>query len=114
MLKLRFNKIQFKMKKTILFLAMIAAFASCSSTKGVTDTVSQYGGTAASLLSTLSPNSKLADIANLFALLDTNKDEAISSTEAIGEVADNFDVLDKDKSSGLDLTELGGLLELLK
>ena len=102
------------MKKTILLLAMVAAFASCGSTKSVTDTVSQYGGTAASLLSTLSPNSKLADIATLFTLLDTNKDEAISSTEAIGQVADNFNVLDKDKSSGIDLSELGGLLGLLK
>jgi hypothetical protein len=102
------------MKKTILFLAIAAALASCSNTKTVPATVSQYGETAASVITTLSPDSKLADIARLFVLLDTNKDKAISITEATGIVADNFGVLDIDKSSGIDLDELGAILGLLK
>jgi hypothetical protein len=51
---------------------------------------------------------------SLFSLLNSNKDESISSTEAIGSVAENYNLLDTDKSSGLDLTELTGLLGLLK
>lgn len=100
------------MKKGILLLTIVAALTSCHSTK--TSGLSQHAGTAVSLLQTLSPNSKLTQIASLFTLLDTNKDKAISSTEAIGQVANNFTTLDKDKNSTLNLAELGGLLGLLK
>jgi len=100
------------MKKLAFTALMAVAFlSSCGSSSGLTNKV----GTAAALIQQLSPNSTAADIANLFTALDTNKDEAISATEAAGTtVADNFNTLDKDNNSLLNLTELGGLLELLK
>tara|TARA_R110002111_G_scaffold38449_1_gene73271 strand:- start:4140 stop:4439 length:300 start_codon:yes stop_codon:yes gene_type:complete len=99
------------MKKIVLSLTVIITMFSCNSVKNVnTSTVAD----AATLLSSLSSNSTLQQITSLFALLDTNKDEAISSTEAIGTVADNFNVLDTDNNSSLNLNELTGLLALLK
>ena len=99
------------MKKTILSLSMVVTLFSCNSVKDInTSTVSQ----AATLLSSLSSNSTVQQITSLFSLLDINNDKAISSTEAIGSVADNFNVLDKDSNSTLNLTELTGLLGLLK
>ena len=99
------------MKKIVLSLTVIITMFSCNSVKNVnTSTVTD----AATLLSSLSSNSTVQQITSLFALLDTNKDEAISSTEAIGTVADNFNVLDTDNNSSLNLNELTGLLALLK
>ncbi|QRM90305.1 MULTISPECIES: hypothetical protein [unclassified Lacinutrix] len=99
------------MKKVVLTLAIAIGLFSCDSVKNVnTSSVSQ----AATLLGSLSSNSTVQQITSLFSLLDTNNDEAISSTEAIGSVADNFNVLDTDSSSSLNLSELTGLLGLLK
>ena len=56
----------------------------------------------------------MQQVTSLFTLLDINKDEEISTTEAIGSVEENFNVLDTDNSSSLNLTELTGLLSLLK
>jgi len=102
------------MKKVLLLIATVTLMASCNSSKSVTSSVMEYSGTAATLLSTLNPDSKLADIATLFSLLDTNEDESISKVEAIGEVAENFNILDSDEDNGIDLQELSGLLSLLK
>ncbi|MCK0131415.1 hypothetical protein MWU59_07850 [Flavobacteriaceae bacterium F08102] len=99
------------MKKTILSLTVIVALGSCNSVKDVnTTTLSQ----ATTLLSSLSSNSTVQQITQLFNLLDSNKDKAISTTEAIGSVAENFKVLDADNNSSLNLTELTSLLTLLK
>ncbi|SDR77792.1 hypothetical protein [Winogradskyella sediminis] len=93
------------MKKIVLSLAVVFTLLRCNSVKNVnTSSVSQ----AATLLSSLSSNSTVQQIASLFSLLDTNNDEAI------GSVADNFNVLDTDNSSTLSLTELTGMLNLLK
>ncbi|MBP8792536.1 MAG: hypothetical protein KBE41_07930 [Lutibacter sp.] len=99
------------MKKIILSLAVVATMLSCDSLKNAnTSNLS----TAATLLGSLSSNSTVKQISSLFTLLDTNKDAAISTTEAIGTVADNFKVLDADSNSSLNLSELTGLLGLLK
>ncbi|WP_417876001.1 hypothetical protein [Winogradskyella sediminis] len=99
------------MKKIVLSLAVVFTLLRCNSVKNVnTSSVSQ----AATLLSSLSSNSTVQQIASLFSLLDTNNDEAICTSEAIGSVADNFNVLDTDNSSTLNLTELTGILNLLK
>ncbi|WP_055444888.1 hypothetical protein [Lacinutrix himadriensis] len=99
------------MKKVVLTLAISIGLFSCDSVKNVnTSTVSQ----AATLLSSLSSNATVQQISSLFSLLDANKDEAISSTEAIGSVSENFNTLDTDNNSSLNLSELTGLLGLLK
>ena len=104
------------MKKVVLSVAVVAMMVSCSGSKAVTDSVSQYAGPAASLITTLSPNSKLSEVAKLFTMLDSNKDEALTKSEVSGvsQITDNFDTLDKDKSSKLNLSELSGLLGMLK
>lgn len=99
------------MKKITLSLVIVLGMTSCDSLKNVN--TSKVTSTAA-LLGSLSSNSTVQQISSLFSLLDTNKDNSISTTEATGSVADNFNVLDTDKSSGLNLTELQGLLALLK
>ena len=96
------------MKKIMLSLVVIATMSSCGGLKKM-DT-----SDAASLLSSLTSNSTVAQISSLFTLLDTNKDKGISSTEAIGSVSENFKTLDSDKDSSLNLSELKGLLGLLK
>lgn len=99
------------MKKLVLTLAITASLLSCKTiAKADTSSLSQ----AASLLSSLSSNSTVQQITSLFSLLDANKDNGISSKEAIGSVADNFKTLDKDGNSNLNLNELTGLLGLLK
>lgn len=99
------------MKKVAILFVMSVGLFSCSSL----NSVNKSGvTTAASLLSTLTPNSSVGQIASLFSLLDTNSDKAISTVEAIGSVAENFNVLDSNKNSLLSLTELEGLLPLLK
>ncbi|WP_166383809.1 MULTISPECIES: hypothetical protein [unclassified Polaribacter] len=99
------------MKKILLSLALTATMFSCSSLNNAnTSSITQ----AATLLGSLSSNSTVQQITTLFSLLDTNNDEAISSTEAIGTVSENFNVLDTDNNSSLNLTELTGLLGLLK
>ncbi|MBJ7882975.1 hypothetical protein [Gelidibacter salicanalis] len=99
------------MKKVTLLLIVIVTMCSCNSVKNMnTSSISD----SAILLSSLSSNSTVQQITSLFSLLDTNNDEVISSTEAIGSVADNFVVLDTDSSTSLNLTELTGLLSLLK
>lgn len=97
------------MKKITLSLVVIIAMSSCNSLKNAAS-ISE----AATLLSSLNSNSTVQQISSLFGLLDGNNDKTISSSEAIGVVAENFNVLDTDKSSGLNLTELQGLLGLLK
>lgn len=99
------------MKKLVLSLVVIAGMSSCNSIKNVD--LSNVASTA-TLLGSLSSNSTVQQVTSLFSLLDTNKDQSISTSEATGTVADNFNVLDTDKSSGLDLGELQGLLGLLK
>lgn len=99
------------MKKVIVLAITIIAISSCSTAKNMN---TSNLADAATLLGSLSPNSKVQQITSLFSLLDSNKDAAISSTEAIGSVADNFKVLDTDSNSSLNLTELTGLLGLLK
>ncbi|PQJ72983.1 EF-hand domain-containing protein [Polaribacter butkevichii] len=100
------------MKKVALSLLLVTTMFSCNSIKniGSASNIKQ----AATLLSSLSSNSTVQQISSLFALLDINKDQAISSTEAIGSVAENFNVLDTDSDASLNLTELTGLLALLK
>ena len=100
------------MKKITLSLVLVITMFSCNSIKnmGSTSNIKQ----AATLLSSLSSNATVQQITTLFTLLDTNKDEVIGTTEAIGSVAENFNVLDTDNSSSLNLTELTGLLSLLK
>jgi Ca2+-binding EF-hand superfamily protein len=99
------------MKKIALSIVLAATMFSCSSLSNAnTSNIKQ----AATLLGSLSSNSTVQQITNLFTLLDINKDEEISTTEAIGSVAENFKVLDTDNSAGLNLTELTGLLDLLK
>lgn len=99
------------MKKVLISFVLVIAMTSCSSVKNMnTSSLTQ----AATLLGSLSSNSTVQQITSLFSLLDTNKDEEISTTEAIGSVAENFNVLDTDNSAGLNLTELTGLLGLLK
>jgi hypothetical protein len=99
------------MRKIALSIVLIITMASCDTLKNV-NTSSVIN--AATMLGSLSSNSTVQQITSLFGLLDTNKDNAISSTEAIGSVAENFNILDKDKSSDLNLSELQGLLGLLK
>lgn len=92
-------------------MALAATLMSCNSlNSGTASSMKQ----ASKLLSSLTSNSTVQQITSLFSLLDVNKDEGISSTEAIGAVADNFGVLDKDNNSSLNLNELTGLLGLLK
>ena len=100
------------MKKVALSLVLIMSMFSCNSIKniGAPSNIKQ----AATLLSSLSSSSTVQQISNLFTLLDTNKDEVIGTTEAIGSVEENFKTLDTDNSSSLNLTELTGLLTLLK
>ena len=100
------------MKKIALTLVLTVTFFNCNSIKnlGSPTNIKQ----AATLLSSLSSNSTVQQISTLFTLLDTNKDDVIGSTEAIGSVAENFKVLDIDNSASLNLTELTGLLALLK
>lgn len=99
------------MKKLIISGALLFSVFSCSTLNGTkSSTVSQ----AATLLSTLSPNSTLGQISSLFTMLDTNGDSLVSKSESIGSVKDNFTQLDKDKNSNLNLNELQGLLGLLK
>jgi len=113
------------MKKIILSAATIAILASCGSTQDAsgdatktTEKKSKNSSltnmAATTLLSSLTKNSSMEDITKLFGLLDLNKDKSIDKKEAQGQVADNFDTLDKDKNGGLNLTELQGLLALLK
>jgi len=99
------------MKKVSLSLVVAACMFSCSSIKNVnTSSLSET----ATMLSSLSSNSTLQQITSLFGLLDTNKDDAISTTEATGTVSENFEKLDTDNNSSLNLTELQGLIPLLK
>lgn len=99
------------MKKVIATFILVASLTSCNSVKNMdTSKVSD----AAQLLSSLSSNATVQQLASLFSLLDTNNDKAISSSEAIGEVSENFDVLDTDNNSSLNLTELEGILAFLK
>ncbi len=99
------------MKKIVLTVSVAITMLSCNSVKNVdTSTIAQ----ASTLLSSLSSNSTVQQITSLFNLLDTDHNDAISSSEAIGSVSENFDVLDTDNSSNLNLTELTGLLDLLK
>ena len=100
------------MKKIVLSLTLTVTLFSCNSliNIGSPTNIKQ----AATLLSSLSSNSTVQQISSLFTLLDTNKDNVIGSTEAIGSVAENFNVLDTDNSADLNLTELTGLLGLLK
>jgi hypothetical protein len=100
------------MKKIVLSLALIVALFSCNSLKNIGSPTNIKQ--AATLLSSLSSNSTAQQVSSLFTLLDTNKDNVIGSTEAIGSIAENFNVLDTDNSSDLNLTELTGLLALLK
>ncbi len=98
------------MKKITLSLIVVITLSSCDSVKNAnTSSISD----ATTLLSFLSSNATVQQISSLFSLLDANKDEAISSTEAIGSVAENFNVLDTENNSNLNLTELTGLLDLL-
>lgn len=99
------------MKKITLSLIVSVTMFSCDSLKNI-DTSTAIN--AATLLGSMSSNSTVQQITSLFSLLDTNKDEAISSKEAIGSVAQNFNTLDSDHNSSLNLTELTGLLGLLK
>ncbi|PCE63778.1 hypothetical protein [Sediminicola luteus] len=104
------------MKKAFLpLLAVAALMASCGGSKAIkTEDITKHAGTAAALVEQISPNSTAADIAKLFAAMDTNGDKSVAKDEAVGKVAENFDALDTDKSAGLDLAELGGLLGMLK
>jgi Ca2+-binding EF-hand superfamily protein len=101
------------MKKIILSVSTILLLASCSGTKDASSS-SLTNMAATQLLSTLTKNASMDDITKLFGLLDLNKDKSISKDEAVGDVSSNFDILDKDKNGGLGLSELGGLLGLLK
>lgn len=99
------------MKKIVLTIALAGTLMSCNSLKKAdSSSLTQ----AAQLLSSLTANSTVQQITSLFSLLDTNNDNGISSKEAIGSVADNFNVLDKDNNSSLNVSELTGLLGLLK
>jgi len=99
------------MKKLIISSAVLLSLASCSIFNGAqSSTMSQ----AATLLSSLSPNSTLGQISSLFTMLDKNGDSLVSKSESIGSVTENFTQLDKDKDSNLNLNELQGLLGLLK
>lgn len=100
------------MKKIVLSIAITVTFFNCSSIQNFSSPTNIKQ--AATLLGSLSSNSTVQQISSLFTLLDTNKDEAISSTEAIGSVAENFNSLDTDTNSKLNLSELTGLLALLK
>jgi Ca2+-binding EF-hand superfamily protein len=99
------------MKNVALSLMVVITMSSYSTMQSA-DTSTLFN--AATLLSSMSSNCTVQQVASLFTLLDTNGDEAISSTEAIGSVADNFDILDTDSNSSLNLSELTGLLGLLK
>ncbi len=101
------------MKKIILSVLFGLSLASCSGTKDASSS-SLTNMAATQLLSTLTKNASMDDITKLFGLLDLNKDKSISKDEAVGDVSSNFDILDKDKNGGLGLSELGGLLALLK
>lgn len=99
------------MKKIILSLIVAISMFSCDSVKNM-DRSNVIN--AATVLGSMSSNSTVQQVTALFSLLDTNNDEAISSSEAIGSVAENFTTLDTDDNSSLNLTELTGLLDLLK
>ncbi|NIJ44804.1 Ca2+-binding EF-hand superfamily protein [Wenyingzhuangia heitensis] len=99
------------MKKITLLLAVAFTMFSCDGLKKMN---TSNVASAAQLLGSMSSNSTVQQISSLFSLLDTNNDEAISTTEAIGKVSQNFNVLDTNNNSSLNLTELTGLLGLLK
>lgn len=100
------------MKNLAISLVIVAGMFSCNSLQGV------GGGStltsAAQLLGSLSSNSTASQITSLFGLLDSDKNNEISTTEATGSVSDNFSTLDTDNSSSINATELQGLLALLK
>ena len=100
------------MKKIALSLVLTMTLFNCNSIKNLRSPTNIKQ--AATLLSSLNSNATAQQISNLFTLLDTNKNEVIDSTEAIRSIEENFKALDTDNSYSLNLTELTGLLTLLK
>jgi hypothetical protein len=99
------------MRKVVILLGLTMSLFSCNSLNimkpsGLTQAIN--------LLKSLNSNSTEQQVSTLLNLLDVNKDQAIGNTEAIGSIETNFKALDTDHNSKLNLTELQGLLVLLK
>jgi Ca2+-binding EF-hand superfamily protein len=99
------------MRKVAILFVLTISLLSCNSLNIMKESSLTQ---AVKLLSSLSSNSTVQQVSTLFNLLDINKDSAIGTTEAIGSIEENFSTLDTDNSSNLSLTELQGLLTLLK